>query len=44
MYCDNPPDEIAKFPNSYLGMDKLAFVQDDPGLADVIAQPGIGNS
>jgi len=44
VYCDNPPEEIAKFPNSYLGMEKLDFAQDAPGLADVIAQLGIGNS
>ncbi|HEV8718483.1 MAG TPA: VOC family protein [Candidatus Binatia bacterium] len=44
VYCDNPPEEIAKFPNSYMGMEKLAFAQDAPGLADVIAQLGIGNS
>jgi catechol 2,3-dioxygenase len=44
VYCDNPPEEIAKYPNAYLGMDKLAFAPDDPGLADVIAQLGIGTS
>jgi catechol 2,3-dioxygenase len=44
VYCDNPPEEIAKFPNPYLGMEKLAFAPDDPGVADVIAQLGIGNS
>lgn len=38
VYCDNPPHEYTNLPNSYLGMDKLAFAQDDPGLADVFAQ------
>lgn len=38
VYCDNPPEEIAKFPNPYLGMNKLDFAPGDPGLADVIGQ------
>ena len=38
VYCDNSPEEIAKFPNPYVGMSKLAFAPDDPGLADVIGQ------
>lgn len=38
VYCDNPPDEYAKLPNSYMGMDKLDFAPDDPGLADVFAR------
>jgi catechol 2,3-dioxygenase len=38
VYCDNAPEEIAKFPNPYLGMSKLDFAQDDPGLADVIGR------
>lgn len=38
VYCDNPPEEYAKLPNSYMGMDKLDFAPDDPGLADVFAQ------
>jgi catechol 2,3-dioxygenase len=38
VYCDNSPEEIAKFPNPYLGMSKLEFAPDDPGLAEVIAQ------
>ncbi len=38
VYCDNSPEEIAKFPNPYLGMRKLDFAPDDPGLADVIGQ------
>jgi catechol 2,3-dioxygenase len=38
VYCDNPPEEIAKLPNSYLGMDKLEFAQNEPGLADAVAR------
>lgn len=38
VYCDNSPAEIAKFPNPYLGMNKLDFALDDPGLADVMGQ------
>jgi catechol 2,3-dioxygenase len=34
VYCDNSPEEIAKFPNPYMGMSKLDFAADDPGLAD----------
>jgi catechol 2,3-dioxygenase len=38
VYCDNPPEEIAKLPNSYLGMDKLDFAPNDPGLAEAVAR------
>lgn len=38
VYCDNPPEEYAKLPNSYMGMDKLDFAPNDPGLADVFAR------
>lgn len=38
VYCDNPPEEYAKLPNSYMGMAKLDFAPDDPGLADVFAR------
>jgi len=38
VYCDNPPEEYAKLPNTYMGRDKLDFAQSDPGLADVFAQ------
>ncbi|MGO9268441.1 MAG: VOC family protein [Candidatus Binataceae bacterium] len=38
VYCDNSPEEMAKFPNPYLGMNKLDFAPDDPGLIDVIGQ------
>jgi len=38
VYCDNPPEEYTRMANAYLGMDKLDFALDDPGLADVLAQ------
>lgn len=38
VYCDNPPEEHTRMANAYLGMDKLDFAPDDPGLADVLAQ------
>jgi catechol 2,3-dioxygenase len=38
VYCDNPPEEYAKLPNTYMGVDKLDFAPDDPGLADVFAR------
>ncbi|MBI3302435.1 MAG: VOC family protein [Deltaproteobacteria bacterium] len=38
VYCDNPPEEYTHLPNSYMGMDKLDFASDDPGLIDVFAQ------
>jgi catechol 2,3-dioxygenase len=44
VYCDNPPEEIAKLPNAYLGMRKLDFATEDPGLSDAIAELGIGDS
>jgi catechol 2,3-dioxygenase len=44
VYCDNPAEEIASFPNPYLGMEKLDFAADEPGLRDAIAQLGMGNS
>jgi catechol 2,3-dioxygenase len=44
VYCDNSAEEIAKFPDAYLGMEKLDFAQDEPGLRDAIAQLGIRNS
>ena len=37
VYCDNDAEEFVKFPNAYLGMDKLDFAPEDKGLADVIA-------
>ncbi len=37
LYCDNPPEEYRKLPNSYMGADKLDFAPDEPGLKDVFA-------
>jgi catechol 2,3-dioxygenase len=37
VYCDNPPEEFAKMTNSYMGMDKLDFAPNDPGLADAMS-------
>jgi catechol 2,3-dioxygenase len=30
VYCDNPPEVRAKFPNPYAGMEKLGFTSDEP--------------
>ena len=38
LYCDNRPEEYAHMPDPYLGMDKLDFAPNDPGVADVFAQ------
>jgi catechol 2,3-dioxygenase len=38
VYCDNPPEELAKFTDPYMGMAKLTFAPDDPGLVDVIGR------
>jgi catechol 2,3-dioxygenase len=37
VYSDNAPEEFVRMPNSYLGMEKLDFAKDSPGLADVLA-------
>jgi catechol 2,3-dioxygenase len=37
VYCDNDIAEIDSLANGYLGMEKLDFAPDSPGLADVIA-------
>lgn len=34
VYCDNPPEEIAKMADPYFGLDKLDFAPDEPGLMD----------
>lgn len=43
VYCDNPPEVVAKFSNPYMGTSKLDFAANDPGLTDAIAQMGIGD-
>ena len=37
VYTDNTIAEIDAISNGYLGMEKLDFAPDSPGLADVIA-------
>jgi catechol 2,3-dioxygenase len=37
VYTDNTIEEIDAMANAYLGMEKLDFAPDSPGLADVIA-------
>ncbi len=37
VYTDNTIAELDALSNGYLGMDKLEFAPDSPGLADVIA-------
>lgn len=37
VYCDNTIAEIDSLPNAYLGIEKLDFAPDSPGLADVLA-------
>lgn len=37
VYSDNDPAEFIHLPNAYLGMEKLDFAPNDPGLADVLA-------
>lgn len=34
VYCDNPPEEIAKMKEPYNGMGKLDFAPSDPSLMD----------
>jgi len=38
VYCDNDISEVDSItPNAYLGMEKLDFASDSPGLADALA-------
>jgi catechol 2,3-dioxygenase len=41
VYCDVAPSERPKLPNDYVGMERLDFAPDDPGLADVIRTMGM---
>jgi catechol 2,3-dioxygenase len=34
VYCDNPPEEIAKMKDPYFGLDKLDFAPSEPSLKD----------
>jgi catechol 2,3-dioxygenase len=36
VYTDNDVSELVQMPNAYLGMEKLDFAPDSPGLMDVI--------
>jgi len=41
LYCDNPEESFRDMPNSYLGMEKLDYAPEDPGLPDVLRKLGI---
>lgn len=34
VYCDNPPEEIAKMKDPYFGLDKLDFAPGEPSLME----------
>ena len=36
VYVDNPPEEIAEMCNPYLGLEKLDFALEEPGLRDYL--------
>jgi catechol 2,3-dioxygenase len=38
VYCDGLPDELAKFPDPYAGMEKLDFAKDAPDFQIAIAK------
>lgn len=38
VYYDVPKEEYEKLPNSYMGMDKLDFAPDFPGIAEAFAR------
>ena len=37
VYCDNDPAEYVRYPNAYLGVEKLNYAEQDKGVRDVIA-------
>jgi len=44
VYCDNPPEYIAQMKeNRYLGMDKLDFAPNEPGLKDAVTSRTVMN-
>jgi len=43
VYCDVPKEERPKLSRDYLGMGRLDFAPDDPGLADVIKSMGLAS-
>ncbi len=36
VYCDNDPAEYVRYPNAYLGLEKLDYAAQDKGLRDII--------
>jgi catechol 2,3-dioxygenase len=38
VYCDGLPDEVAKFPDPYAGMEKLDFAKDAPDFREAIRE------
>ena len=38
VYCDGLPDEVAKFPDPYAGMEKLDFAKDAPDFSEAIGE------
>jgi catechol 2,3-dioxygenase len=38
VYCDGLPDEVAKFPDPYTGMEKLDFAKDAPDFREPIRE------
>ena len=41
VYCDNTAESYESMPNSYMGMEKLRYAQDDPGLPEVLQRLGV---
>jgi catechol 2,3-dioxygenase len=38
VYCDGLPDEVAKFPDPYAGMEKLDLAKDAPDFSEAIGE------
>jgi catechol 2,3-dioxygenase len=38
VYCDGLPEEVAKFPDPYAGMEGLDFAKDSPGFMEAISE------
>ncbi len=38
VYCDGVPDEVAKFPDPYAGMEKLDFAENAPDFKEAIRE------
>ena len=39
VYCDGLPEEVAKFPDLYAGMEQLDFAKDAPDFKEAIREP-----